>query len=188
MTRRIYESLLPLIADLLFRAGEKKNVALGPEECVVAARSILGDFHSKELQWLARGEPNALELAANAIDRTLDIIAAGRAFRVIAHLQGDESPDGDVIMAKARAAAGRFAANDATGAMFRWPDLVEIVAMLMAPRPTLAMSPCRRVRMTVATAMRPPLIGAGESFEQALPAQAAGLPVNDAAPLAGEAP
>lgn len=131
-----YQAALWSIVDATRDIAKRKNVPLNPDGWNVIAESVLNTFREADIRGLLSIQPDAVALAAQTINRHLDILAGARIAYLIARGEGEERPDTMVMIARGEAIVAQFAANTALGTFCRWPDPAETVRNYLASVPS----------------------------------------------------
>jgi hypothetical protein len=104
-----------------------KNVAMTPEQCAKVAAAMIDSFDPAVVHRLTNSEPEAVTLAAAAINRLLDVCAATQVLHLMHTLQGFDILDPRKLAAQAQAWVDNLLANDEGRNQYRWPDPMEMV-------------------------------------------------------------
>jgi hypothetical protein len=127
MSSANYQAALGFVVEATRDIAERKNVHLDSDGWNAIAESVLNTFREADISGLLCVRNEAIALAAQTINRHLDILAGARVAYLLANAQGEEHPDTLIMIARGEAIVAQFAANAPMGTFYRWPEPAEAV-------------------------------------------------------------
>ena len=128
MKRANHATALHELTKAVRDIADKKNVSLEDAGCGIVAETVLKKLKERDIAGVLTLRPVALLRAAQAINRQLDRIAAGRIACLLALVSGEENPDPAIMLGRGERLIEMLAvANRPENYSHRWPDPADAV-------------------------------------------------------------